>query len=247
MCPGDRRATRGSLLVRRGRRVPRAGLPAQRVHEGDRARGRLPRRRPRTRVGHAGPRRRLRTGASLPRAGPTRRRRRRCRPQPGVRPARPRRRGRRRAVGHLRGARRPGARPPGRVRRRHLPVPGRLRPAGRTRRDRGVRPDRGRPPPGRAPRGQRLLGRLRRPPPGGGGGVRRGDGGAARGGDGAWARGRRSRVRALDHLLHRPGARAARARPPGCTTSRSTGSRRAGTGDRPRRSITTSCCSSRAP
>ena len=31
-CPGDRRATRGSPLVRRGRRVPRAGLPAQGVH-----------------------------------------------------------------------------------------------------------------------------------------------------------------------------------------------------------------------
>ena len=167
--------------------------------------------------------------------------------QPGVRPARPRR-----------GGRPKGCRPPsrsstsgeldrpGEFDAADLPVPGRLRPARRARRDRGVRPD-------RAPASARVarlavsafsavfaVRHLEE-----GEDVRPGDRGAARGRDGAWARGRRARVRPLDHLLHRPRARAAGARRRAARRRGPRGDARAATGDRPRRSITPSCCSSR--
>ena len=63
------RSIAGSL-VRAGRRPPRRGLPPLLLHQGHRAGGRLPRRRPRPRAGDAGARRGLRAGPPRPRLGP---------------------------------------------------------------------------------------------------------------------------------------------------------------------------------
>ena len=56
-------------LVRAGRRPPRRRLPPLLVHQGHRAGGRVPRRRPRPRARDAGARRRLRPGPPRPRPG----------------------------------------------------------------------------------------------------------------------------------------------------------------------------------
>ena len=110
------------------------GVPAVLVHEGDACRrstsssttlGLA--------AGDAGARRRLRARAACARAGPARDRRARHRHQPAVR--RPGRR-RRPAGCDVRAARCPGDAVRRRVRRRDLPVPGRLRADDRRRRER---------------------------------------------------------------------------------------------------------------
>ena len=73
----------------------------------------------------------------------------------------------------------------------------------------GARPHRPHPAPGGAPRAERLLAVFARPPPGDGRAVRPRDRGAPRAGDACGTRPARARVRPLDHVLHRPGARAA--------------------------------------
>ena len=145
------RVSRG--LVRRGRGVPRAGVPAERVHEGHRARGRLPGRRARAEPGMrvldvgCGPGRHslalARRGIDVVGVDHS----------PDFVAARADAadgRGPRREFARARRAR-PRLRR--RVRRRDLPVPGRLRAARRSRRARRVRSDRrARSRLGRSPR-----------------------------------------------------------------------------------------------
>ena len=115
---------RGHSLVRTDRRPSRVGVPALLVHQGDGAGGRSRRRRARPAGGRAGARRRVRSGTPRPRAGPARDRRPRRRHLADVRRPRPRRC----AAGRdVRAARRPTPPVRRRVRRRHLPLPGRLR------------------------------------------------------------------------------------------------------------------------
>ena len=128
---GERRDWRGDQrarpLVRADRRPPRRGLPALLVHQGHRPGGRLPGRALGLEPGDAGARRRLRPGPPRPRAGRAGHRGRTAStsasgsstwPAAATPPARR----------HLRAARRPGPAVRRRVRRRHLAVPGRLRP-----------------------------------------------------------------------------------------------------------------------
>ena len=140
-------------------RSPGVGVPAVLVHEGDGAGGRPPRRRARARPGRPGARRRVRARPPRPRAGPAGDRRARHRHQPDLR--RPRHRCRA-AGSDVRAARRPGAGLRGRVRRRDLPLSGRVRgddrrPATTTAVLGGDRPGGAARRRGRAQRVQRLL------------------------------------------------------------------------------------------
>ena len=193
-------------MVQRDRRLPRPGVPAERLHQGNRAGGRLPRRRTRARGRYARARRRVRTGPALARAGPPWDRSARRRPLRRVRRPRSFERGDGGRPGDVRGRDVRDLDFDARVRRRDLPLPGRVRPARRRRRRRDHRADRRRGPPGRGSRGHRLLVLLRGPLARGGRALRSPHRGAPRDRPAAERGGRGAAVRPLDHLLHRPGA-----------------------------------------
>ena len=147
----------------------------------------------------------------------------------------------------LRGARRARPRPSRRVRRRDLPLPGRVRPARRARRGRRVRPDRRHAPARRCARGQRVLGRLRPAPPRGGRGLRPGHRRAARGRHGAWPDGDRSARSTSGPPASPPASSSSSPAAPDSTSIEVHGVTPGAYGRSRRRSTTTSSCSSLTP